>query len=178
MLIKHVSMQQSVLPGMLKKQSATSKSFSDALYDILYKPVGATGSQLTTDQSVAAIQQKIARGEKPTTKELMYLKLHAPEEMAKVDAILRERKVMEMTLRLARTKADVDIAEIKMSMSISKSDKTSEEKQVLQQQLKDAVKTYKKTAEYKHKQESAMDETSFQTARKSSYRDALKAYGQ
>lgn len=175
-MIKQVSMQQSVLPGMLKKQSTTTKSFSDALYDLLYKP-SMTASQATTDQSVAAIQQKIARGEKPTTKELLYLKLHAPEEMAKVDAILKQRKMMEMTLRLARTKADVDIAEIKMSMSISKSDMTSEEKQVLQQQLKDAVKMYKKTTEYRHKQESAIDETPFQTKRKSVYRDALKAYG-
>ena len=82
------------------------------------------------DKQVQAIYAKFTTGKALTASKIVYLRFHAPDKMIEV----------EKTMRMARTKSDVDMTVMHLLSAISKSSLSSAEKEVLMNHLKDVQK--------------------------------------
>lgn len=60
--------------------------------------------------------------------------------MIEVEKMMRKRRMMEIMMRMARTKSDVDMTVMHLLSTISKSSMSSAEKEVLMNHLKDVQK--------------------------------------
>ncbi len=60
--------------------------------------------------------------------------------MIEVEKMMRKRRMMEIMMRMARTKSDVDMTVMHLLSTISKSSLSSVEKKVLMNHLKDVQK--------------------------------------
>lgn len=185
MVIRSIFVEQA-MPAVTKKytnRQTQSQIFSDIVFNIMQKQVDNTMSssaslkEATTDERVQAICAKFTTGKALTASEVVYLRLHAPDKMVEVEKTMRERRMMEIAMRMASTKSDVDMTIVRLSSAISKSSMLSGEKEVLMNHLKDVQKQYEKTKEYEQKPNSPLDEhTSKRIGKLQSYADVLRAY--
>lgn len=91
--------------------------------------------------------------------------------------MMRKRRMMEIMMRMARTKSDVDMTVMHLLSTISKSSMSSAEKEVLMNHLKDVQKQDEKTKEYEQKTNNPLAEYSSKGIEKrQSYADVLRAY--
>lgn len=185
MVIRSIFVEQA-MPAVAKKYTSRqtqSQSFLDAVYTTMQKQVDNTSSssvllkETTTDERVQTICAKFTTGKALTANEAMYLRLHAPDKMVEVEKTMRERRMMEMAMRMASTKSDVDMTVVRLSSAISKSSMSSAEKESMMNHLKDVQKQYEKTKEYEQKPNSPLDDyTSKRIGKRRSYAEVLRAY--
>lgn len=92
------------------------------------------------DKRVQAIYAKFTTGKALTASKIVYLCFHALDKMIEVEKTMRKRRMMEIMMRMARTKSDVDMTVMHLLLAISKSSLSSVEKEVLMNHLKDIQK--------------------------------------
>jgi len=97
--------------------------------------------------------------------------------MIEVEKMMRKRRMMEIMMRMARTKSDVDMTVMHLLSTISKSSLSSVEKKVLMNHLKDVQKQDEKAKEYEQKTNNPLAERSSKRIEKrQSYADVLRVY--
>lgn len=108
------------------------------------------------DPKVQQLMEKFKGGRKLTPDEMNYIQKHAPGAVEYIDRIMREREMMELSMRLAPSKMDVQTAVIRIAKNIEKRP-DAQEREVLMKHLADAKQTYEQTDEYKEKPNSPLD---------------------
>ena len=108
------------------------------------------------DPKVQQLMEKFKSGSKLTAEEMSYIRKNAPGQMEYIDRIMREREMMELSLRMAPSKMDVQITTLRIAKNIEKHQDV-EERKVLMNHLRDVKMTYEKTEEYKEKPNTPLD---------------------
>ena len=179
MVIRSSFVEQMARVVTKKRQQPTSTtSFSTVVEQLLRRNAQSSASNETsTDERVQAIRAKLDSGKTLTPSELLYIRLNDPQQLSAIEQTMRERRMMEMMMRMARTKTDVDMAVVRTSSAISQSSMSREQKDAMQKHLKDVQKNYEQSEEYAQKPDSPLDERHTRsTKRVTSYADVLRAY--
>ncbi|MER2190392.1 MAG: hypothetical protein ABS951_05480 [Solibacillus sp.] len=107
------------------------------------------------DPKVQSLMEKFKNGRKLTSEEMSYIRKNAPGQMHYIDRIMREREMMELSMRMAPSKMEVQTAILRISKNIEKG--PEEDREVLTKHLMDAKQEYEKTDEYREKPNSPLD---------------------
>lgn len=123
---------------------------------------------------------KFKSGKKLTPKEMNYLQNNAPAMVGYIDRIQKEREVIEFGMKMAPTKADVQMVTYRAAKQIEKYQDPAE-REIRARHLADAKHEYEQTEEYKEKPNSPLDKQEKQTyfkvkSQKPSYNITIEAY--
>ena len=108
------------------------------------------------DPKAQRLIEKFKNGKKLTPEEMMYVRKNAPGMVDYINRIMREREVIELTMKMAPTKAHVQIAAFSAAKQIEKHE-VPEEREIRMKHLADAKAEYEKTDEYKDKPNTPLD---------------------
>lgn len=100
--------------------------------------------------------EKFKNGKKLTPDEMAYVRKNAPGMVDYIDRIMREREVIELSMKMAPSKAHVQIAAFRAAKDIEKHE-NPEEREIRMKHLADAKTEYEKTDEYKDKPNTPLD---------------------
>jgi len=100
--------------------------------------------------------EKFKSGSKLTPKEMAYVRKNAPGITDYINQIMREREVMELAMKSAPSKTDVQITTIRFVKQIERHP-IPEEREIRAKHLADAKHTYEQTEEYKNKPNTTLD---------------------
>lgn len=100
--------------------------------------------------------EKFKSGKKLTPEEMAYVQKHAPGMVDYIDRIMREREVIELSMKMAPTKTDVQMVAFRAAKQIEKH-QIPEEREIRAKHLVDAKHEYEQTDEYKEKPNSPLD---------------------
>jgi len=100
--------------------------------------------------------EKFKNGKKLTPEEMAYMRKHAPGMVDYIDRIMREREVIELSMKMAPTKTDVQMVAFRAAKQIEKH-QIPEEREIRAKHLVDAKHEYEQTDEYKEKPNSPLD---------------------
>lgn len=100
--------------------------------------------------------EKFKSGKKLTPEEMAYVRQNAPGMVDYIDRIMREREVIELSMKMAPTKTDVQMVAFRASKQIEKH-QIPEEREIRAKHLVDAKHEYEQTDEYKEKPNSPLD---------------------
>ena len=100
--------------------------------------------------------EKFKNGKKLTPEEMAYVRKHAPGMVDYIDRIMREREVIELSMKIAPTKTDVQMVAFRAAKQIEKH-QIPEEREIRAKHLVDAKHEYEQTDEYKEKPNSPLD---------------------
>lgn len=100
--------------------------------------------------------EKFKSGKKLTPEEMAYVRQNAPGMVDYIDRIMREREVIELSMKMAPTKTDVQMVAFRASKQIEKH-QIPEEREIRAKHLVDAKHEYEQTEEYKEKPNSPLD---------------------
>lgn len=100
--------------------------------------------------------EKFKNGKKLTPEEMAYVRKHAPGMVDYIDRIMREREVIELSMKMAPTKTDVQMVAFRAAKQIEKH-QIPEEREIRAKHLVDAKHEYEQTDEYKEKPNSPLD---------------------
>lgn len=135
------------------------------------------------DPKVQSLMEKFKNGKKLTPAEMMYLRKKAPHMANYVERITREREAIELSMKAAPTKTDVQMVALHAAKQIEKYP-NSEEREIRAKHLADAKHEYEKTDEYKEKPNSPIEmkeepaKKRYKTKRKPQFERAIVAYEQ
>lgn len=125
--------------------------------------------------------EKFKSGSKLTPDEMAYVRKNAPGITNYMDRIMREREVIELAMKSAPSKTDVQIATIRFAKQIEKHP-NPEEREIRAKHLMDAKQKYEQTEEYKSKPNTPLDKqkkphkVKHEETAKQSAQVAIKAY--
>lgn len=108
------------------------------------------------DPKAQQIIAKFKSGKKLSPEEMAYLRIHAPGMVGYIERIMREREIIELSMKMSRTKTDVQMVALSSAKQIEKCP-NPEEREIRAKQLADAKHEYEKTDEYKEKPNSPLD---------------------
>lgn len=97
--------------------------------------------------------EKFKNGKKLTPEEMAYVRKNAPGIVDYIDRIMREREVIELGMKMAPTKTDVQMVAYRASKQIEQH-QNPEEREIRAKHLADAKHEYEQTDEYKEKPKS------------------------
>ena len=100
--------------------------------------------------------EKFKNGKKLTPEEMAYVRKNAPGMVDYIDRITREREVIELSMKMAPTKTDVQMVAFRAAKQIEKH-QIPEEREIRAKHLADAKHEYEQTDEYKEKPNSPLD---------------------
>lgn len=100
--------------------------------------------------------EKFKNGKKLTPEEMAYVRKHAPGMVDYIDRIMREREMIEFSMKMAPTKTDVQMVAFRAAKQIEKH-QIPEEREIRAKHLVDAKHEYEQTDEYKEKPNSPLD---------------------
>lgn len=102
------------------------------------------------DPKAQHLMEKFKSGKKLTPEEMAYIRKYAPGMVDYIDKIMREREMMELSMKLAPTKNDVQLVALNAAKQINKN-YTGEDLEIRLKHLADAKHEYEKTDEYREK---------------------------
>ncbi|OCS87260.1 hypothetical protein [Caryophanon latum] len=108
------------------------------------------------DPKAQRLIEKFKNGKKLTPDEMAYVRRNAPGMVDYIDRIMRERDVIELSMKMAPSKADVQIVAFRAAKQIEKHE-IPEEREIRMKHLADAKAEYEKTDEYKDKPNTPLD---------------------
>ena len=108
------------------------------------------------DPKAQRLIEKFKNGKKLTPEEMAYVRKNAPGIVDYIDRIMREREVIELGMKMAPTKTDVQMVAFRASKQIEKHP-NPEEREIRAKHLADAKHEYEQTDEYKEKPNSPLD---------------------
>lgn len=108
------------------------------------------------DPKAQRLIEKFKNGKKLTPEEMAYVRKNAPGMVDYIDRIMREREVIELSMKMAPTKTDVQMVAFRASKQIEKHP-NPEEREIRAKHLADAKHEYEQTDEYKEKPNSPLD---------------------
>lgn len=108
------------------------------------------------DPKAQRLIEKFKNGKKLTPEEMAYVRKNAPGMVDYMDRIMREREVIELGMKMAPTKTDVQMVAFRASKQIEKHP-NPEEREIRAKHLADAKHEYEQTDEYKEKPNSPLD---------------------
>ena len=127
--------------------------------------------------------EKFKNGKKLTPEEMAYVRKNAPGMVDYIDRITREREVIELSMKMAPTKTDVQMVAFRAAKQIEKH-QNPEEREIRAKHLADAKHEYEQTDEYKEKPNSPLEKqektvkVSYKRNDKESFELAKVAYKQ
>lgn len=109
------------------------------------------------DPKAQRLIEKFKNGKKLTPEEMAYVRKNAPGIVDYIDRITREREVIELSMKLAPTKSDVQMVAFRAAKQIEKHE-IPEEREIRAKHLTDAKHEYEQTDEYKEKPNSPLNQ--------------------
>ncbi|WP_100401906.1 hypothetical protein [Bacillus sp. FJAT-42315] len=135
------------------------------------------------DPKAQRLIETFKNGQKLTPEEIAYVRKNAPGIIDYIDRITREREVIELSMKMAPTKTDVQMVAFRASKQIE-NHQNPEEREIRAKHLADAKHEYEQTDEYKEKPNSPLEKQekpamiSYKPTRKQSIEMAKIAYEQ
>ena len=108
------------------------------------------------DPKAQRLIEKFKNGKKLTPEEMAYVRKNAPGMVDYIDRITREREVIELSMKMAPTKTDVQMVAFRAAKKIEKH-QIPEEREIRAKHLADAKHEYEQTEEYKEKPNSPLE---------------------
>ncbi|MFF5995144.1 hypothetical protein AAGS61_10345 [Lysinibacillus sp. KU-BSD001] len=108
------------------------------------------------DPKAQRLIEKFKNGKKLTPEEMVYVRKNAPGMVDYIDRITREREVIELSMKMAPTKTDVQMVAFRAAKQIEKH-QIPEEREIRAKHLADAKHEYEQTDEYKEKPNSPLE---------------------
>lgn len=108
------------------------------------------------DPKAQRLIEKFKSGKKLTPEELAYVRKNAPGMRDFIDRIMREREMIEMSMRQAPSKTDVQMVVYRASKQIER-EPNADLKELRAKHLADAKQEYEQTNDYKEKPNSPLD---------------------
>ena len=147
----------SVAEGNALQQMATSKqALKETVQRQLSEMQEARTDMGEDDPKAQRYIEKFKSGKKLTPEEMAYVRQNAPGMVDYIDRIMREREVIELSMKMAPTKTDVQMVAFRASKQIEKH-QIPEEREIRAKHLVDAKHKYEQTEEYKEKPNSPLD---------------------
>lgn len=137
---------------LLDARQALNKVIQEQLLEIQE----AQTSMGENDPKAQQIIAKFKNGKKLSREEMTYLRIHAPGIVPFIERIAREREMIERSMKMARSKAEVQMVVYHAAKLIDKCT-IPEEREIRAKQLADAKQEYEKTEEYKEKPNNPLD---------------------
>lgn len=138
-------------PGAAKPGAAEAKQAArDAVLRHIAEMQSARAKTGEDNPRVRYLIGKFESGRKLTWDELAYLRIHAPGRIDSIEQVSREREVLELSMRSAPSKMEVQLVAARAAGRIAKHP-NSEEGITLALHLSDAQHEYMKTDEYQRK---------------------------
>lgn len=161
------SLFQFNVPKQDTKEPTTSMSFTEqfektqqALKEAGQKFVAELQEARTDmgedDPKVQRLIEKFKNGKKLTPEEMTYIRKNAPGMVETIERIMREREMIELSMKIAPTKTDVQLAVFRASKQIEKHP-DPEQREIRAKHLADAKHEYEQTEEYKEKPNSPLE---------------------
>ncbi|WP_332648162.1 hypothetical protein [Lysinibacillus sp. 54212] len=163
-----ISILQPMFPIVVKKEkgedeaslSQQPRNAKQVLKEIAQRQITAIEEARTDmgedDPKAQRLIEKFKNGKRLTPEEMSYIRKNAPGMVDYIDRIQREREVIELGMKMAPTKTDVQMVAFRASKQIEKHH-NPEEREIRAKHLADAKKEYEKTDEYKDKPNSPLD---------------------
>lgn len=146
-----------VAEGNDLQQMATSKqALKETVQRQLSEMQEARTDMGEDDPKAQRYIEKFKSGKKLTPEEMAYVRQNAPGMVDYIDRIMREREVIELSMKIAPTKTDVQMVAFRASKQIEKH-QIPEEREIRAKHLVDAKHEYEQTEEYKEKPNSPLD---------------------
>lgn len=127
------------------------------------------------DPKAQRLIEKFKNGQKLSREEMNYIRQNAPGIMDYVDRIMRERDMIERSMKAAPSKTDVQMVVYHKSKQIEK-DPDPDIREVRAKHLADAKQEYEQTDDYKKKPNSPLEKE--ERPLKFRYKKNLKHYEQ
>lgn len=108
------------------------------------------------DPKAQRLIEKFKNGKKLTSDEMAYIRKNAPGMVDYIDRIMREREIIELGMKMAPSKTEVQMVVIRAAKQIEKHP-NPEEREIRAKHLADAKHEYEQTEEYKEKPNSILD---------------------
>ena len=108
------------------------------------------------DPKAQRLIEKFKNGKKLTPEEMTYVRKNAPGMVDYIDRIMREREMIEMSMKMAPSKTEVQMVAFRAAKQIEKH-QIPEEREIRAKHLADAKHEYEQTEEYKEKPNSPLD---------------------
>ena len=160
---------QPIVPKQAKKEKAPEVEVSviqqmtdskQALKEMAQRQISEIEEARTDmgedDPKAQRLIEKFKNGKKLTPEEMTYVRKNAPGIVDYIDRIMREREVIELGMKMAPTKTDVQMVAFRASKQIEKHP-NPEEREIRAKHLADAKHEYEQTDEYKEKPNSPLD---------------------
>ena len=161
---------QPIVPKQTKKEKAPDTEVNvtpkitdskQALKEMVQRQIAEMEEARTDmgedDPKAQRLIEKFKNGKKLTPEEMAYVRKNAPGMVNTIDRIMREREVIELSMKIAPTKADVQMVAFRASKQIEKY-QNPEEREIRAKHLADAKHEYEQTDEYKEKPNSPLDQ--------------------
>lgn len=114
-----------------------------------------TKEQGENDPKAQQLMEKFKGGEKLSPEEMAYIRKTAPEMAKYIDNIMQEREAMELSMKLAPTKTDVQMVAMNAGKQMNQYE--SEDREVRLRHLANAKFEYEKPDQYKEKPDHLLD---------------------
>ncbi len=153
--------QQPIVPKLSKNEKPVETDMSvaqphdakQALKETVQQQIAEIEAARTDmgekDPKAQSLIEKFKSGKKLTPEEMAYLRKNAPGIVDYIDRITREREVIELSMKIAPTKIDVQMVALHAAKQIEKHH--PEEREIRAKHLADAKNEYEQTDEYKDK---------------------------
>ena len=146
-----------VAEGNALQQMATSKqALKETVQRQLSEMQEARTDMGEDDPKAQRYIEKFKSGKKLTPEEMAYVRQNAPGMVDYIDRIMREREMIEFSMKMAPTKTDVQMVAFRAAKQIEKH-QIPEEREIRAKHLVDAKHEYEQTEEYKEKPNSPLD---------------------
>ena len=169
MKIGYTAFQQPIIPkrdkdekapaaeGNVVQQMADSKqALKETVQQQLAEIEEARTDMGEDDPKAQRLIEKFKNGKKLTPEEMTYVRKNAPGMVDYIDRIMREREVIELSMKMAPSKTDVQMVAFRAAKQIEKHE-IPEEREIRAKHLADAKHEYEQTDEYKEKPNSPLD---------------------
>ena len=140
----------------LQQMAASKQALKETVQRQLSEMQEARTDMGEDDPKAQRYIEKFKNGKKLTPEEMAYVRKHAPGMVDYIDRIMREREVIELSMKMAPTKTDVQMVAFRTAKQIEKH-QIPEEREIRAKHLSDAKHEYEQTDEYKEKPNSPLD---------------------
>jgi len=140
------------------QQSPTDpkKALKETMQKIIAEMEEARTDMGEDNPKAQSLIEKFKSGKKLTPKEMAYLRKHAPGIVDYIQRISQQREIIELGMKAAPTKSDVQLVAFHAAKLIERYPKP-EEREILARHLADAKNKYEQTEEYKEKLSNPLD---------------------
>ena len=144
--------EEAVVPQQVNEKQAVK----DSIFQHISEIEAARNDTGEDDPKAQSLIEKFKGGKKLTADEMAYIRKHAPGMVEYIDRIMKEREVLELSMKMAPSKSDVQMVAFRAAQNIEKH-YSGEEAEIRSKHLVDAKQQYEKTDEYKEKPNSPLD---------------------